>query len=150
MRTTLFRLLPAAVLALPLLALAAFAQDKPAAAQRCAGAAQAIAAPQAPVQQIPYTPPQDLGFPEGPPKQSAQLLVCPPPGVCTPPQPAPTPAPTLEGMVAELRQLREREKQLAAAIREKVKEQRKTLDDAEREVGGGAAAPHAPVPTVCW
>jgi hypothetical protein len=43
-------------------------------------------------------------------------------------------------MVKELKQLREKEKKLTAAIREKVKAQRKALDDAERELGGGAPA----------
>jgi hypothetical protein len=45
------------------------------------------------------------------------------------------PGQTLEAMIAELRQLREREKQLKAQIREKVKEQRKVLDEAEKEAG---------------
>jgi hypothetical protein len=44
-------------------------------------------------------------------------------------------------MVKELKQLREKEKKLTEAIREKVKAQRKALDDAEREVSGAGDGP---------
>jgi hypothetical protein len=155
MRTTLFRLLPAAALALPLLALAAFAQDKPSSPCRAAGAS---AAPPA-IQQTPYTqlegpPPAYLNQHSGiglanephtpPPQRVPQpgdnYFEGPPPFVNDmPPQPVVSAPPTLEEMVKELKELREREKQLSAAIREKVKAQRKALDDAEREVGGAPA-----------
>ena len=145
MRTALLRLLPIAALALPLVALTAVAQDKP--SHRCApaGAAQATA-PQSPIQQTPLTPPQvpDAGFPEGPPPGLVYPQPCPP-AVVPPSAPA---APTLEEMVKELKQLREKEKKLAEAIREKVKAQRKALDDAEREVGGDVVVPVGP-PTPC-
>ena len=127
MRTTLFRLLPAALLALPLVALAAFAQDTPPHRRTTTPAV----APQAPIQQIPYTPP------EGAPMYPVYPQPVGPSAVVPPAVPA---APALEEMVKELKQLREKEKKLTAAIREKVKAQRKALDDAERELGGGAPA----------
>ena len=129
MRTALLRLLPVAVLALPLVALSAAAQDKPS-PSRAAGAS---AAPPA-VQQIPYTPP------EGPPVYDPAMW-----------PPAPPADPTLEEMVKELKQLRAKEKKLAEAIREKVKAQRKALDDAEREVGGaGQCGPYPPSSLFMW
>jgi hypothetical protein len=140
MRTALLRLLPAAALALPLAALTAVAQDKPT-WPRCTPRAGT----QAPaIQQAPYTPPQVPGFPEGPPPIDSSYR---PDVVCPNVSPAPAPQ-TLEEMVKELKQLREREKNLTEAIREKVKAQRKALDEAEREVGDGA--PWSGSAGICW
>jgi hypothetical protein len=147
MRTTLFRLLPAAALAVPLLALAAFAQDQPAHRCAAAGTMPAAAAPQAPIQQIPHTQPQVPDFPNGPPEGpppyvGVQQYIVPP---------AAPAAPTLADMVKELKELREREKKLTEAIRQKVKDQRKALDDAEREVGGeGQCGPYPPSLMFSW
>jgi hypothetical protein len=49
-------------------------------------------------------------------------------------QPSPPAQPTLQQMIAQLKMLREQEKQLAAAIREMIKAQRKAIDDAERDL----------------
>jgi len=137
MRTTLFRLLPAALLALPLVALAAFAQDTP--PHRCT--TTPAVAPQAPIQQIPYTPP------EGAPMYPVYPQPVGPSAVVPPAVPA---APALEEMVKELKQLREKEKKLTEAIRQKVKEQRKALDDAERELGGGVPVDGITPTIFCW
>ena len=137
MRTTLFRLLPAALLALPLVALAAFAQDTP--PHRCT--TTPAVAPQAPSQQIPYTPP------EGAPMYPVYPQPVGPSAVVPPAVPA---APALEEMVKELKQLREKEKKLTEAIRQKVKEQRKALDDAERELGGGVPVDGITPTIFCW
>jgi hypothetical protein len=145
MRTALLRLLPAVALALPLAALTAVAQDKPT-SSRCPPRAGTQASP---VQQTPYTPPQVPGYPEGPPEGPPPFdSSYRPDVVCPNVTPAPA-TPTLEEMVQELKQVREREKNLTAAIREKVKAQRKALDDAEREVNGDGA-PWSGGAGLCW
>lgn len=81
-------------------------------------------------------PPQ---LPEGPYPQQPPMYPPPMPYI-VPPTPAPAPMPgTVEEMVRELKQLRQREKELTQAIREKIKTQRKALDDAERETSGANA-----------
>ena len=139
MRTRLFQVLTAAVLIiLPFAALGA--DDKASTAAQtpaqnlqyvppptlCRGAIPAVA--QTPAQNLQYVPPPagvniDPGF--SPPLYT--------PVQATPSAPA---QPTLQEMVAELKTLREKEKKLTEAIREKIKVQRKTIDDAERDLNG--------------
>jgi hypothetical protein len=151
MRTTLFRLLPAAALALPLLALAAFAQEPPA---HCDPVPTTGFAPPTADQRVPHAPLMPPGHPVTP-----EAPICPQnqppeghPEVLDHPLIVPPAAPdatTLEEMVKELKQLREKEKKLTEAIRAKVKAQRKALDDAEREVGGEDAPPCTTLTPCC-
>jgi hypothetical protein len=72
--------------------------------------------------------------------------------VCPSPVPLPAQQPSLSEMIANLKELRMQEQQLAKSIKEKINTQKKSLDDAEKELnslGIEATPPIAPpiVPT---
>src|SRR4051794_28964556 len=100
MRNRLFRTLSAALIALPLVALGAGAQDKPLSTSRTAaaqGTPVARLAPRPGLQLAPYTAPG--GEPEASPYQSPGSPVypqCPPVIIAPAPTPTPLASPTVE------------------------------------------------------
>jgi hypothetical protein len=140
-----------ALAAVPFAALCAADKNRPTAAGPAAGAAstatplacppaaQAPGVPQTATQIVPFIQPPE-GPPEGPPQIQCPAVYCPPP---LPAQPE------LQQMIAELKQLRDREHKLAAAIRDKIKAQRQSIDDAERELNGAPTVPQGIISPTC-